>query len=73
MSPADIVKVQVAQFPPGAPALVYARGRYRLSQQQLPSFVLAALNGDPKGYFEARWIGPANRWAIGRRIEDQDW
>lgn len=69
-----IVKVQIPLSWAGRPptgCLVYAEGRNRVTEQNVPSAVITALRGDAKGYFQAMWRD--NKWAIGRRVEDRDW
>lgn len=66
-----IVKVQVALFPAGAPALVYAKGKRNMVQQEISQGARDALKGDAKGYFEAEFDG--KEWKIGSRTMPQAW
>lgn len=80
----EIVKVQVALMPKGAPALIipkdcaakiaevgHMQGGGRIQTRKLDADTLRALNGDSKGYFKASFVG--GRWKLGRRVQDQDW
>lgn len=70
--PREIVKVQVALVPRGAPALIYDKERKHVSQQILASATVKSLNADLKGYFDAAWNG--HRWIVGNRVEQpKDW
>jgi len=68
-----IVKVQmpIATNASFKPALVYAKGRIGLQQQILTEETLRALNGDLKGFFEARHDG--KQWIIGKRVDAKGW
>jgi hypothetical protein len=68
---AVIVKVQVAQFPPGAPALIYAKDRKRLVQMELPADVTRQMRGAAKAYFRAVWTGDG--CTLRERVADQSW
>lgn len=70
-----IVKVQVAQFPKGAPALIYDKARKWTEHVNLAKDTKAALGDDPKGYFEAtlKTDGGGRYWLIGKRVSDQPW
>lgn len=71
---AVIVKVQVpiaSSVPRGSVGLVYAAGRKRMVEQELPEAVLAAMDGKPKAFFEADWTG--RLWTIGKPAPWQAW
>ena len=71
-----VVKVQVAQFPKGAPALIYDRARKHTEAVVLASHITKALGDDAKGYFEATLspdVGDGPYWKLGKRIADQSW
>jgi hypothetical protein len=73
MSPQQIVKVQVALMPRGAPALVYDRKQKHMAQQHLDADTKKALGREPKGYFKASWSPDDRAWQIGERVERQPW
>lgn len=53
------------------PWLVYAHGHDRQRFFEPTPELEKAMAGAPKAYFDAEWAGDS--WAIGRRVEDQDW
>jgi hypothetical protein len=66
-----IVKVQISSAPADGSALVYAEGGKWQEVRHPAKHVLAALNGDVVGHFEAM-RGMAG-WIIGNRVADQPW
>lgn len=73
-----IVKVQVPLYSNDphitkTTGLVYEEDRRVLCNMELNPFVLNALNGDFKGYFEAIRHPGTNEYTIGRRVGDQPW
>lgn len=70
-----IVKVQTPLYSTDPEAsdqlMIYPQTRERICFQRPTEAVLAALNGDPKGYFEATY--ERGRWTIGKRVEDRPW
>lgn len=67
----EIVKVQQALFPPGAPALVYAKNKAHIRQMELPKAVRDAMGPDAKAYFHAETVDGS--WKIGKRAPAQSW
>lgn len=69
----EIVKVQVpmATSDPRALALVYAKGRQRMSQQKLDARTEKAMAGGYKAFFKAQYSNGV--WLIGERVMDQNW
>jgi hypothetical protein len=68
-----IVRVQVPPACRDDRLLVYAEGRRMMALHPPESGIVAALKGDPIGYFKAVWAGAGEGWLIGDRVEDQNW
>jgi hypothetical protein len=74
---AEIVKVQVpvASIDPDWPALVYAKGRSRMVETPITPEIETAMDGKPKRFFWAEWLGGVIGWKIdwSRRAPWQNW
>lgn len=66
-----IVKVQLAIFPLGGPALVYDEARLHIVQVRLPPTVVRTMGRNKKAYFNATWTG--GEWIILARAAEQSW
>lgn len=71
----EIVKVQlpIVTTDPHEPALVYAKGKKKLVQQQLDHGTRKAMGEDMKAFFEAEFSFTKQVWGIGKRVKDRDW
>jgi len=66
-----IVKVQIALFPPGAPALIYNKSRSVNQTRYLSKDELKKMGEDMKAYFQAK--NDTNKITLIVRIPDEDW
>ena len=67
----EIVKVQVPVYG-DVVALIYAKGRDRMTQQPITNYLREKMEGRYKAYFRAHYSSIVG-WAIGERVADQDW
>lgn len=66
-----IVKVQLALYPPGAPALIYDERQTIMQQiEELPIEILHAMSPDKKAYFYATLDG-SKKLHFGTRVFGQ--
>jgi hypothetical protein len=70
-----IVKVQVplSTNDHAARALVYAKAKENMVQQQLDHATKVALGSDAKAFFEAEYRHAQGKWTIGKRVKDRNW
>jgi hypothetical protein len=59
----SVVKVQVAMFPKGAPALIYDEGGEHVQQRKLDDAEERQMHGKMKVFFNA-WWSDATGWVL---------
>jgi hypothetical protein len=68
-----IVKVQLAQVPPEAPALIYDQERQHMEYRRLAKRDVAVMRGAQKVFRQAEWNGRAQKWTLGAVVDQQTW